>query len=121
MEHKEIAVALRSWIHEAEHYSIVHFAVEIGISKDLLFKMATEDEELRAALDYALSVQEWKVAESAMRGELDRNVALKLLATYAGWDDKTEINFKGEMKYQEMKTVVINGAEFGRNVFGNPN
>jgi hypothetical protein len=95
MDHKEIAVALRPWIRVPDHYSVVHFAVEIGISKDLLFKMATENEELRATLDYALSVQEWKVSDGALQGTLDRTVALKLLETYSGWNNKSEINFKG--------------------------
>lgn len=85
MTASEVAVALREWIHQAEHYSVVHFAVECGMSKDALFKMAMSDEELKDALDYALSVQEWKVAEGAMNGTLDRNVALKLLETYSGW------------------------------------
>ena len=89
MECREIADALREWIHVAEHYSVVHFAVECGLSKDKLFKMAASDEGVASglsdALDYATSVQEWKVAEGAMNGTLDRTVALKMLETYAGW------------------------------------
>ena len=95
MTHSEIAVALRAWIHEPAHYSVVHFAVEIGIDKGKLFKMATEDEELQSALDYAMSVQEFKIVEGALSGALEKTVALKLLATYAGWEDKSEINLKG--------------------------
>jgi hypothetical protein len=87
--HEEIVKALRDWMSVDAHYSIVHFAVECGLSKDKLFKMAASEEGvasgLKDALDYALSVQEWKVAEGAMNGTLDRNVALKLLETYAGW------------------------------------
>lgn len=84
-KYSELAKSLVKWIDEEEHYSVVHFAIEHGIGKGELMRLASEDLELGLAVDYALSVQEYKVADGAMRGVLDRNVSMKMLETYAGW------------------------------------
>lgn len=85
MDNKEIARSLREWMLEDGHYSVVHFAIEAGMSKEELFARGGEDEDLRKAIEYAMSVQEGKVADMAMKGEIDRNVAMKMLDTYSGW------------------------------------
>jgi hypothetical protein len=68
------------------------------MSKEELFRVAGENGESQKALDYALSVQEYKVAEGSMTGALDRSVGLKLLETYAGWKGEVNILQKNEYK-----------------------
>lgn len=82
---EELINEIYEWFSVGENYSVVHFAIEHGMSKEELFKVCEGDEELKKALDYAMSVQEYKVAEGALRGMLDRNVAIKMLETYSGW------------------------------------
>lgn len=96
--HEELAVKLREWIGVAEHYNVIHFAVEVGISKDELFRLAGENHELQEALDYAFTVMEWKVSEGALSGTLDRMSALKMLETYSGWKGEVNILQKNEYK-----------------------
>lgn len=91
--HKALAKTLRDWMLVDDHYSIVHFSVEAGISKQKLFALADEEIELREALDYALSVQEWKIVDGVMNKIFDKSI-LKLLETYNGWnaDEKEKSN-----------------------------
>jgi hypothetical protein len=98
MSHADLGRLLREWIAEDEHYSVVHFAIEVGMSKEELFRMAGEDEGLGRALDYAFSVQEYKVCEGVLSGALDRTGGLKLLETYAGWKGEVNILQKNEYK-----------------------
>lgn len=88
--YEEMAVDIREWFNEGEHYSVVHYAVERGISKEGLLKMGADSEVFKEALEYAFSVQEYKVVEGAISKALDRAVAMKLLETYNGW--KGDIN-----------------------------
>lgn len=86
----EIAKDMRKWFEEAEHYSVVHYAIERGMSKEELFSIAKEDEGFAKALWYGLSVQEYKIVEGMLSGVIDRTVGLKMLETYNGW--KGEVN-----------------------------
>jgi hypothetical protein len=97
-DHKDIADKLREWVKDPEHFNVIHFAVEAGLSKDELFRLAGENGELQEALDYAFTVMEWKVSQGALDGELDRNTALKMLETYAGWKGEVNILQKNEYK-----------------------
>jgi len=96
--HEELAKALIDWIQNPEHYNVVHFAVEAGISKDELIRLAGESAELQRALDYAFTVMEWKVSKGALDGQLDRVAALKMLETYSGWKSDVNIIQKNEYK-----------------------
>ena len=96
--HEELAQALTEWIKDAEHYNVVHFCVEVGISKDELIRLAGEDAGLQKALDYAWTVMEWKVSKGALDGQLDRVAALKMLETYSGWKSDVNIIQKNEYK-----------------------
>lgn len=96
--HEELAQELTEWIKVPEHYNVVHFAVEAGISKDELIRLAGEDSVLQKALDYAFTVMEWKVAEGALKGDVDRVAALKMLETYSGWKSDVNIIQKNEYK-----------------------
>jgi hypothetical protein len=96
--HKELADKLREWIGVDTHYNVIHFAVEAGISKEELFRLAGEDSELQSALDFAFTVMEWKVSEGALSGSLDRMSALKMLETYSGWKGEVSILQKNEYK-----------------------
>ena len=79
------------WFKESEHYSVVHYAVERGMSKQELLQMGEDSEVFKKALDYAFSVQEYKVVEGAISGKLDRASALKMLETYNGWKSDVSI------------------------------
>jgi len=96
--HTELADKLRGWISESEHYSVIHFAVEVGLSKEELFRLAGEDASLQSALDFAFTVMEWKVSEGALSGTLDRMSSLKMLETYSGWKGEVSILQKNEYK-----------------------
>jgi hypothetical protein len=96
--HEELAKTLTDWIKEADHFNVVHFAVEAGLSKDELIRLAGESACLQKALDYAFTVMEWKVAEGALNGQLDRVAALKMLETYSGWKSDVNIIQKNEYK-----------------------
>lgn len=85
MDRAELIKEIYDWFSVGENYSIVHFAIEHNMSKEELMRVCTEDEELKKALEYAMSVQEYKVAEGAITGTLDRSVAIKMLETYNGW------------------------------------
>ena len=56
MDYKKMSEDMRKWFEEAEHYSVVHYAIERGMSKEELFSMAKEDEGFAKALWYGLSV-----------------------------------------------------------------
>ena len=96
--HEELAKKLVEWIKEPEHFNVIHFAVEVGLSKDELLRLAGEHSELQRAVDYAFTVMEWKVAEGALNGDLDRVAALKMLETYSGWKSDVNIIQKNEYK-----------------------
>jgi len=96
MSFEEKAKDMIEWFAEAEHYSVVHYAVERGMSKQELFVMASDSPIFQKALDYAFSVQEFKVLEGAISGSLDRAAALKMLETYNGWKSDVSIYQKVE-------------------------
>ena len=98
-EYKILAKEMIDWFSVPEHYSIVHFAIEQGMSKEELFRISGDNSELQKALDYALSVQEYKVAEGAITGALDKNVALRMLETFNGW--KGEVNILQRNEYKQ--------------------
>ena len=112
MENRELARELREWMGVAENYSVVHFAVEKGMSKEELFRRGGEDEELGLALEYAFSVQEYKVSEGAISGALDRVAALKMLETYAGWRGDVSMVQKNEYR-QYMNEASKRAEEIG--------
>jgi hypothetical protein len=90
---------METWFSLPENYSVVHFAIEHGMSKEELFRVCGDDSELQRMLDYVMSVQEYKVSQGAMTGALDRNVALKMLETYSGW--KGEVNILQRNEYKQ--------------------
>jgi len=96
--HDELAAKLREWMSVPDHYNVIHFCVEVNLSKDELFRLAGESHVLQEALDYAFTVMEWKVAEGALSGTLDRMSALKMLETYSGWKGEVNILQKNEYK-----------------------
>lgn len=96
---------IREWFSEAENYSIVHYAIERGVSKEWLEEEAKRDEGFKEALEYALSVQEYKLVEGALGGALDRAVVMEMLRTYNGWGKKDSGG-------------VVNVALFSDEVFG---
>lgn len=124
MTSKEIAADLIEWIDEAEHYSVVHYAVERGMSKEELFRKGGEDAELGRALDYALSVQEYKIADGGLNKELDRVVVLKMLETYHGWKGDGVILQKNEYKQymneaeSRAKEISAEGRDNGVTTYG---
>lgn len=97
-DYEDIANKMRAWILEPEHFNVIHFAVEAGLSKDELFRLAGENAVLQEALDFAFTVMEWKVSQGALDGEFDRQTALKMLETYAGWKGEVNILQKNEYK-----------------------
>lgn len=113
-----LAADLRAWIEEAEHYSVVEFAISRGMSKEELIRLGGDDKVLGDAIDYAFSVQEYKVTEGALNGVLDRAVALKMLETYNGW--KSDVNvlqkneFRQYMNEAQRKAQEILAGEGGR-------
>ncbi len=84
-EYDELARRMRLWIEQPENYSVVHFAVEQGLSKDELLEKVDKSDNLKRAYEYTLSVQEYKIVDGALRGALDRAVALKMLEMFNGW------------------------------------
>ena len=94
--HEKLADEMVEWFSDPTHYSVVHFAVEKGMSKQDLFRLADEDEYFKQKLEYAFSVQEYKVVEGAISGALDRTSALKMLETYNGWKGDVNIYQKVE-------------------------
>lgn len=96
--HEELAELLVAWIDVPENYSVIKFAAEHGLSKEKLISMSGEDSALSDAFDYAKTVQEYKVTELALKGEMDRQTALKMLETYNGWKSDVNILQKNEYK-----------------------
>lgn len=96
MEFNEMSVEeriadIRDWFSFPENYSIVHYAVERGVSKQELLKAGEDSERFGKALEYAFSVQEYKIVDGAINGKLDRTAALKMLETYNGWKSDVSI------------------------------
>lgn len=106
IDHKELAREMIEWFSVEENYSVVQFAVERGLSREKLFRLAGEDGELQEALDYALSVQEHRVCKGAITGFFDKVVALKMLETYSGWKGDVNILQKNEYKQFMMEAKV---------------
>jgi len=109
IDHKKLAREMVDWFKEEGNYSVVKFAVDRGLSKDKLFRLAGEDGDLQEALDYALSMQEYRVCDGAITGVLERNVALKMLETYAGW--KGDVNILQKNEYKQFMTEARVKAE----------
>jgi len=99
IDYEWLAKEIYEWFSVPEHYSVVHFAVEHNMSKEELFRICAEDRECQRMLDYAMSVQEYKVVEGAINGALDRNVVLKMLETYSGW--KGDVNILQKNEYRQ--------------------
>lgn len=98
MGHDELGKALVAWITVPEHYNLLHFCSEAGLSKERLFRMAGESSVLQEALDYAMTVMEWKLSDGALQGNLDRVSAMKMLETYNGWKSDVAIVQRNEFK-----------------------
>jgi len=98
LDYEDLADKLRAWISEPEHYNVIHFCVEAGLSKDQLLRYGGESECLQEALDFAWTVMEWKVSEGALSSAMDRSVALKMLETYSGWKGDVNILQKNEYR-----------------------
>ena len=116
MERGEIAgigEAMVKWFDEPENYSVVQFAADHRMSKEELFEMAGEDEDFRKALEYAFTVQEFKLADGAMGGAIDRTVALKMLETYNGWKNALDLSVGGKDGGAIKLSWVIEGEEVG--------
>jgi hypothetical protein len=95
-EYKKFADKMVDWFSVPEHYSVVHFAIEHGISKQRLIRMGDEDEYFKEKLEYAFSVMEYKVTEGALSGALDKSVSTKLLETYHGFKSDISVYQKVE-------------------------
>lgn len=108
-DYKKLANDLIEWFSVGENYSIVHFAIEHGLSKEELFRVAGENSELQDAVDYGLSVQEYKVMEGGMRGILEKSVVLKMLETYNGW--KGDINLVQRNEYKQFMNAASEKAK----------
>lgn len=109
MDYKKLAKDMVEWFSDTNNYSVVKFAVSIGLSKEKLFRLAGEDGELQDALDYALSVQESRVCDGALSGMMEKVVALKMLETYSGW--KGEVNILQKNEYKQFMTEARVKAE----------
>jgi hypothetical protein len=109
-----IGEAMVKWFDEPENYSVVQFAADHRMSKEELFEMAAEDEEFRKALEYAFTVQEFKLADGAMSGAIDRTVALKMLETYNGWKNALDWRVGGTDGGAIKLSWVIEGAALAR-------
>jgi len=96
MDYETQAKDMIEWFAVAEHYSVVHYAVERKMSKQELFQMASDSSVFSKALDYAFSVQEFKVVEGILGGAIDRAAGLKMLETYNGWKSDISIYQKVE-------------------------
>ena len=109
IDYKWLANEIYEWFSVPEHYSVVHFAIEHNMSKEELFRVCSEDRECQKMLDYAMSVQEYKVVEGAINGALDRNVVLKMLETYSGW--KGDVNILQKNEYRQYMNEAQRKAE----------
>ena len=107
--HRELARLLIDYMGVDENYSVIKFAADMGMSKEELFRMAGEDSELSSALDYAFTVQEYKVCEGVLSGALDRSGGLRMLETYAGW--KSEVNVLQKNEYKQYMAEADRRAE----------
>jgi len=85
MDYKEKAKELIDWFDGEENYSIVQYAANHGVGKKELFRWAGEDEGYAKALDYALTVMEFKATDAMLFGKMDKSVGMKLLETYCDW------------------------------------
>lgn len=79
------------------------------MSKEELFRLAGENSDLQKALDYGMSVQEYKVAHGAMIGTLAANVAQKMLETYNGW--KGDVNLIQRNEYKQFMNEASEKAQ----------
>jgi hypothetical protein len=93
-EARQLGDALVEWFSEPEHYSIVHFAIEHGMSEKALMRI--EDEYFKEKLEYAFSVMEYKVTEGALSGSVEKSTAMKLLEKYCGFKSDISVYQKIE-------------------------
>lgn len=99
IDYKWLASELVAWFAVPENYSIVHFAIEQNMSKEKLFRLASESSELQDAVDYGMSVQEYKLSHGALTGTLATPIAMKMLETYNGW--KSDVNLIQRNEYKQ--------------------
>ncbi len=99
IDYKWLASELVAWFNIPENYSIVHFAIEQNMSKEKLFRLAGESSELQDAVDYGMSVQEYKLSHGALTGTLATPIAMKMLETYNGW--KSDVNLIQRNEYKQ--------------------
>ncbi len=104
-----LANTLKSWIEEPQHYNIVHFATECSMSKEELFRLGGESAELQSAIDYAFSMQEWKVVQGMQSGDIHHTIGLRMLETYNGW--KGEVNVLQRNEYKSYMSEARSRAE----------
>ena len=93
-EAKELGDVLVEWFDDPEHYSVVHFAIEHGMSEKALMRI--EDEYFKEKLEYAFSVMEYKVTEGALSGKIEKTTAMKLLEKYCGFKSDISVYQKIE-------------------------
>ena len=105
----KLAEDLINWFDDPSHYSVIHFASEAQISKKHLFKLGNDCKILGEALDYAFTVQEYKITEGALSGQLDKTTALRMLETYNGWKNKIDID--NTHNFSKIPTIKKDGKE----------
>jgi hypothetical protein len=89
---KEFGAGLLKWFNSAEcTYWLYDYAIQYGVSKQELERMALEDEEFSKILDLAYTIQECSMAKKALNGLVDKTVAIKALETYHGWKQDAKV------------------------------
>ena len=106
---EQLAKTLTDWIEVDENYSVIHFAAEMRMSKEELFRVADRNGVFRAALEYAMTVMEYKVTEFGLGRQMDKSVVLRMLETYAGW--KADVNIVQRNEYMQYMTEAEGKAQ----------
>ena len=97
--HEEVGNKLKKWILIEGNLNVIEFAVSASLSKNELFKLAGENQQLQKDLDFAITVMEWKITEGALYSKLDRTTSLRMLETYCDW--KSEVNILQKNEYKQ--------------------
>lgn len=107
MEICALTKKLYSWANSLDYkegrYSLVQFAVENGMSKGALKKIADVNMEFSAALEFARSCEEVQLANMSLDKKYPATATKGLLANYAGHRDNQEVDMKlsGAIKFIE--------------------
>lgn len=97
---------LLAWLEVPANFWLGSFAVEKKMARARLQEIASTNEEFNQIYEIAKQTQENKIVLLAMEKKIDTTMAIFALKNVAGWRDKSEQTFSGELNINFFEQII---------------